>query len=63
MGFPAAGAPYAADAQSEETIPQLYVPGIIAMDRKAAGMTTGTEKPVEWKVCDQVVIKALSNWT
>lgn len=47
MGFVADAAAEAADAQPDEAVRRFQTAVVIAVDRKAGGMSTGTSKLME----------------
>lgn len=61
MGMVTAGTDNPADTERELSSRHFQGTGIIAMNRKAAGMTTGAGKSVKLQSCNKIIIKSLSN--
>ena len=49
-----------ADAETEFATRHLDVAVIITMDGQASSLTAGAPEPVEWKICNDIVIKIWS---
>ena len=61
MGSPAFGTFYPADSEPDCPRGQLYGALVVAMDRQAGRMRTGTGQPVKRKVKNNRIIKGLRN--